>query len=184
MEKPILIRNFLSPLLLNKIRQILEGAKTGPDVLHDSKTFHRNFIHNNPLIDLIHTELIAKEAPRIFGEKLKPSYSFASFYTEGKGICPLHTDREQCYRTIDICINQKKEWPLYINHVDKLPDQLSAEQEQLIKERSVAYVLQPGDAICYSGTDHPHWRNQIDEDNTSDLVFFHFVPEDFEGSLY
>lgn len=183
MERPILIRKFLKPEILSKIQKALRVARGSPELQTDTTLVHRHYVHNNPVLDLFHSEVIAKETQAIFGEKLKPSYSFASLYFEGKGFCPLHTDRPQCYRTIDVCINQKQPWPLFINHLDGWNENLTQDERERIKQRSVEYVLEPGDAICYSGTDHPHWRNTIDEGNSCDLVFFHFVPEDFEGEL-
>jgi hypothetical protein len=52
-----------------------------------------------------------------------------------------------------------------------------------IKKNSIEYILMPGDALCYSGTHHAHWRNPITEGNFCDLVFFHFVAHDYQGGL-
>jgi hypothetical protein len=129
-------------------------------------------------------------ARSVFPVDLKPSYSFISAYDTGVGKCPVHTDRPQCYYTIDVCINQNRPWPIYVNSEDKfLATRLSlggTYEESMLAEvmsTSKEYILNTGDALCYSGTHHPHWRKPIDLDQYCDLVFFHFVGIDFTGSL-
>ena len=55
--------------------------------------FNREFVHNPPFLVNIHIQLV-EIANLIFGESVKPSYSFLSLYGEN-GICPEHTDRSQ-----------------------------------------------------------------------------------------
>ncbi len=52
-----------------------------------------------------------------------------------------------------------------------------SEMEDL-KREGTAYLMQPGDAIYYSGTGHAHWRETIQPGNFFDLVFFHFATEE------
>lgn len=142
-------------------KKIIEFIKSEAYLVeHDTNTFKRTGAHNIPFFVYIHHQLI-DFASEIFGEKVKPSYVYTSLYGN-EGICPLHTDRPQCKYTIDYCIDQDKEWEIY---VDDKP-----------------YILQPNDALCYSGTDNPHYRNKI-EGQYCWLSFFHFVPVDFKGSL-
>lgn len=96
------------------------------------------------------------------GRPIKKSYCFLSLYREG-GVCPRHTDRPQCKYTIDVCVSQNEPWTIY---VDDLP-----------------YSLRENDALLYSGTDSPHYRQRMKDGNHCFLVFFHFVDQDFEGPL-
>jgi hypothetical protein len=50
------------------------------------------------------------------------------------------------------------------------------------KETWHRVLLQPNEAVCYSGTNSWHYRPERLR-GTADLVFFHFVPIDFDGPL-
>lgn len=142
-------------------RQIVEFVKSGAFLVeNDPQNFRRTGAHNVPFFVAIHKQL-GEIASEIFGEKVKPSYVYLSLYND-KGVCPFHTDRPQCKYTIDYCIDQDKEWPIWVD--DK------------------SYILQPNDALCYSGTDSPHFRQGI-TGTYAWLAFFHFVPEGFVGNL-
>lgn len=126
----------------------------------DDDNFYRIGIHSAPFLVEIHPQL-TEVASSIFGEPVKPSYVWLSLYNEN-GVCPFHTDRPQCKYTIDYCIDQDEEWPIWVD--DK------------------AYILLPNDALCFSGTDSPHFRKKI-TGKYCWLAFFHFVPESFDGRL-
>ena len=160
----------------------------------DDDQFVRRYAHNVPFFVGIHKQL-AEFASDLFGEKVKPSYSFLSMY-EDNGICPLHIDRPQCRYTIDYLIrqNQAEPWPIHIG------DHMTDEQRQALDESGEGHpegdaiqaridqenwhtvLLNPNDAVCYSGTHSWHYRSQRLV-GTADLVFFHFVPEAFDGPL-
>ena len=40
-----------------------------------------------------------------------------------------------------------------------------------------------GDGLAYRGTRLPHYRSKLGEGQTSTSIFFHYVSEDFVGSL-
>lgn len=154
--------------------------------------FGRRYGHNIPFFVNIHHQLV-EYASSLFGEKVKPSYVFLSLYDDG-GQCPLHIDRPQCRYTIDYLIRQEHDepWPIAIG-----PQMLDAERELITdghpnkpEERqniidSVDWTtcnLTPNDAVCYSGTNSWHYRPTKSR-GTADLVFFHFVKENFQGDL-
>jgi len=159
---PIVIKNFFSKDLMDLLRLQVFHFKVDPSTEEDREIFFRKEKHNPDLFKALHF-LMNERASEIFPEKVKPSYAFVSMYEDERSICPLHTDRPQCKYTIDLCIDQKIPWGIFINDEE--------------------YILNAGDAVCYSGTDHPHYRNVIEKDNFCDLAFFHFVPTKFEGDL-
>ena len=182
---PVVKKNFFDSKMLGLLKVQCDLLKNS-NIEVDNNEFFRKFVHNHPLLRVLHGNMV-EEASEIFGEKVKPSYVFLSMYFKGQGAVPLHIDRPQCYRTIDVCLNQEKVWPIYVNHTDKWSE--DKEEQEKIKNNAGEYLLQPGDAVCYSGTDHPHFRRPMKEleeqkDNFCDLAFFHFVPENFEGSLH
>ncbi len=161
----------------------------------DDKDFVRRYAHNVPYFVNIHRQL-TEFASEQFGEPLKPSYVFLSLYEDG-GICPLHIDRPQCYRTIDYLIqqDQAEPWPIRIG------EPMSDEQRQALDESGAGHpqtegeiadriaaetwtdaLLEPNDAVLYSGTHQWHYRPERLR-GRADLVFFHFVPANFDGPL-
>jgi hypothetical protein len=158
----------------------------------DPTGFNRNYAHNVGFFRNIHVQL-ADYASDLFGTKVKPSYSFLSLYNK-HGQCPLHIDRPQCRYTIDYLIQQEQKdpWPIHIgpSMSDEERDAITnahpstkADIKQVVD--SVDWTeanLNPNDAVCYSGTNAWHYRPTKSE-GKADLVFFHFVPEAFNGSL-
>jgi hypothetical protein len=164
--RPIVIKNFFSEDLMSLIKMQVDFFKSSEGhtlgVSEDREIFFRKQVHNPDLFKALHI-LMESRACEIFKDDVKPSYVFVSMYDDDRAICPLHTDRPQCKYTIDLCLNQKEPWDIFIN--------------------DEAYSLNPGDAVAYSGTDHPHYRNQIAKGNFCDLAFFHFVQKSFNGGL-
>ena len=184
MNHPLLIKNFIHESILNKMRMRMEFLKTDPETKGDTHFFFRKEVPNDPFFSFLHHSLFHHEVMNKTGLNVKPTYCFASMYYEGLGICPIHIDREQCYLTLDICIDQKEPWPLYVNAKDHHSlDQLSGVELQKVKDESDEYLMNPGDALIYFGSSQPHWRQRLGPGNYCDLVFFHFVPGDFEGNL-
>lgn len=197
-DRPVIIRNlFDSNTHATIVRYVndfvplfpLSADRQNPD---DSAKFGRRYAHNLPFLVNIHQQLAAY-ASQLFGEKVKPSYVFLSLYDKG-GKCPLHIDRPQCRYTIDYLIQQQhpSPWPI------KIGQQMNDTQRNLITnshpmndddiqsvidgENWTECLLSPNDAVCYSGTNAWHYRPTASL-GTSDLAFFHFVPEKFNGSL-
>ena len=156
-KDPIVIKSLFS---LSSYSKILEFLKLGIHQVEYDEIFNRFFSHNEPFFCYLHDQL-SEPASKIFGEKVKPSYVFYSEYGKN-GVCPFHTDRPQCKYTIDYCINQDEKWPIYVDNNE--------------------IVLNPNDAVCYSGTDSLHYRKKITGKYCT-MLFFHFVPINFEGSL-
>lgn len=181
---PILLKNLVPVELLSLMNKRAELIKASGYTDTDNELFKRQGFHNDPFFAKIHQDIFSPIVQKKVGKILKPSYNFLAFYHMNEGICPVHLDRPQCYITLDICLNQKKIWPLYIN-VDRheFIDPEDSDLIEKIKKESQQFDLNPGDGLIYSGTEQPHWRNKIDTDNYCHLVFFHFVPEAFVGEL-
>ena len=126
--------------------------------------FNRWSWHNAPMmVELHHSPKFIALASKTFGVDVKPSYVYLSMYGS-EGVCPKHVDRPQCQYTIDLAVNQDAMWPIYVS------DQ--------------SYMLQEGEALCYSGTGQEHYRNPMKQDSHAtfiDLVFFHWVPTNWMG---
>jgi alkylated DNA repair dioxygenase AlkB len=179
--KPFVIKNLLQDQLFNKLREHCEGLKKSQLIKKDNDFLGRDILKNDPHLFTLHHKLLTPLAIKFFKEDLVPTYNFLSLYRRGQGNLPLHVDNEECYQTIDICLSQKEIWPLYINHKDLLKENevldvlsLSDDEKRYFENNSTSYNLEPGDAIFYSGTECPHWRHPIQEDNFCDMALFHF----------
>jgi len=193
---PIVVENFFSEATHDGIKKFVNEIVPLLPTEVDEKDFIREYIHNVPFFVDIHHQL-TDFASECFGEQVKPSYCFLSMYKEG-GMCPLHIDRPQCRYTIDYLIQttQSEQWPI------KISDILSQEQLDSILEKKLSHPetdeiinmiinhntwstinLTENQAVLYSGTHSWHYRPETLV-KTSDLVFFHFVPKDFDGPLH
>ena len=192
---PIVARNLFTPDVHQRICTFLDERVPLMSVGVDEGQFVRRSANNAPFFVGIHKQLTGF-ASDLFGEKVKPSYSFLSMY-EDNGICPLHLDRPQCRYTIDYLIRQEQTepWPIHIgDHMTDeqrqsiidagqfYPEDGDAIQARIDQENWHTVLLNPNDAVCYSGTHSWHYRSQRLV-GTADLVFFHFVPEAFDGPL-
>lgn len=137
-----------------------------------ARKFNRWQMHNVPVIRELHHSLeLIRHVSELYRRPMKPSYAFLSMYGPD-GVCPRHTDREQCYATIDLMVRGDKEnpWPIFIKGTD------GTESE---------FLLEPGESVIYSGQHQEHWRNPMQplHGDSADLVFFHFVPTNYHGRM-
>ncbi len=192
---PLIIKELFDSDTHAAIKQFLDDRVPMMSVGVDTKDFVRTYAHNVPFFVNIHKQL-TDLACQVFNEKVKPSYSFLSMY-ENDGICPLHIDRPQCRYTIDYLIRQDQlePWPICIG--DHMTDEQRTEhdengtghpetdddiQARISAENWHEVLLNPNDAVCYSGTHSWHYRPKRLV-GKADLIFFHFVPETFDGPL-
>lgn len=176
--EPFKRSNIVSEDLLKLMKKQCEGYRSAPLNIEDEHLkfdngegpmgFNRRYVHEDSFMKMIHHEIIHPIAEKHFGRKLIPSYVFLSMYNKGEGSCPVHTDRPQCKYTVDLVINQKEPWPFFAGFKKETAKELLAEINE---------------AMFLSGTDHVHWRPQIQKENEVDVVFFHFVDPDFKGDL-
>lgn len=141
--------------------------------LGDSLVERRYVAHNEPVARLFLAQL-APLVSSIVGEPVKPSYVFFARYLPG-AVLPKHVDREQCEYSISFQIDYSPEpddvspWPLFLENAGS-PD-------------PIAVHLGLGDGLLYLGRRQPHHRRRLPKGHSSTSLFFHFVREDFDGTL-
>ncbi len=129
----------------------------------------RGILHNEPVFRFFQHQ-IYHSLIHLLGLTVRPSYNCLAVYPAGVAL-PRHLDREQCIWNMSVVIDMQKElktadtWPIYLE-----------------TSRGIQAVhLNIGDALLYSGTQIPHWRETSAQRIM--VALFHFVDLDFEGSL-
>src|SRR5579872_6134353 len=146
-------------------------VRTGKLRLGDGQSPLRYASYNDPVGKFFHQQL-NRAMSAFAGEPLKPSYVYMAAYQSG-AVLEKHTDREQCDFSATFCLDYAPEprnatpWPL-----------------QLHKTSGTVKVFQAlGNALLYRGCKLPHSREKLPEGHNSTSIFFHYVREDFAGSL-
>jgi hypothetical protein len=145
--------------------------RTGEITLGDNQSKRRYVAHNEPVATFFHHQL-AKKLSVVAGLKLKPSYVYMASYLSGAEL-KKHTDREQCEYSLTFCLDFSPEpelatpWPIRLD----------------TPKGTVTVYQALGDGLAYRGTRLPHYRSKLGEGQTSTSIFFHYVSEDFAGSL-
>jgi len=191
MTAPTVVRNLLSDSAFESLRDwVLDSARHGGTW---DQEFQRTTVHQTKTLRALHDALVPF-ASGVFGVPLKPSYTFVSNYVDG-GRCPLHLDRPQCFRTIDLLVaaDDPEPWPLRVGEPwteEQFANYNGSRNFGIVEpdaepDLDVIWhdlLLHPNDAACYSGTHSWHYRPTASNGRV-DLIFFHFVAEDFDGSL-
>jgi hypothetical protein len=139
--------------------------------LGDTQSPRRYKAYNEPVARFFHRYL-TKMVSAVAGEPVKPSYVYMASYLSGAEL-KKHTDREQCEFSVSFCLDFSPEpeattpWPLCLD----APDGTVRVHQAL------------GDGLFYRGTRVPHYRDILGEGLTSTSIFFHYVSENFIGSL-
>jgi hypothetical protein len=109
---------------------------------------------------------------QVAGVAVKPSYAYVSAY-QGGAVLERHVDREQCEFTMSLLVERSTEgeaaeWPLYFD----------------TSEGTVEVFQSVGEAVLFRGTKLPHYRPRLAHGQTYMSLLFHYVPVDFNRTLY
>jgi hypothetical protein len=175
-EQYTVLRDIIRPLQLaalrNYFRLLDQKGYLVKEPSRGSQSINRYIWHNESIARFIHHQ-ITKLLNQVVPEPIKPSYTYLSTYKSG-AILPRHMDREQCVWNLSLLIDTNPEmdlsdsWPIYLE----------------IEKEVKAVRLEMGDGVLYRGTDIPHWRDALADGHTVTLIFCHFVPVDFQDSLF
>ena len=164
--------HLIHPFNLAALRRYYRHAiRRGSIWLGDEQSSRRYAAHNEAVARFFHHQ-IANAVSAIVGEPIKPSYVYFGSYLSGAEL-KKHTDRQQCEFSVTLCLDFSPEpelatsWPIRLD----------------TPEGTVKVYQALGDGLVYRGTEVPHYRHVLAEGYTSTSIFFHYVPEDFSGSL-
>jgi len=109
----------------------------------------------------IFLEILCKKVNMVsdlIGEPLFPTYCYARKYQYNANL-PEHVDRPGCEISLTVHLYGDKEWEFLVRNKDKT---------------STGFQLNPGDALLYNGIKVPHYRNNYEGLEYSQL-FLHYV---------
>jgi hypothetical protein len=166
------VGRLIHPFHISALRRYYRHQlRAGTLRLGDGQSPLRYIAYNDLVARFFHQQLTAA-VTAFAGEPVKPSYVYLASYQPG-AILEEHTDREQCEFSVTLCLDYAPEprhatpWPLYLH-----------------KRSGKVTVFQAiGDALLYRGCEVPHSREALPQGHTSTSIFFHYVREDFKGSL-
>ncbi len=178
------VSDFLSELQLDEIRDTIRKIPRESLNLTEAEEFGRFIVHRWPPFTELQSRLV-EAVSELAGELVEPSYNFLSLYT-GRGVCRPHLDAPSAKWTLDICIDQSDPWPISFSRPVPWPETRS-ELESVDfnavpsdpKMRFTQEVLQPGDAVLFSGTNQWHFREPLPRNpgrQFCDLLFLHYIP--------
>ena len=162
----------IAPADVTALRAFYRSLSDG-DWLHKiTGDIHRLTIHNDPAARRVQHALTPYFAA-LLGREIKPSYSYASEYFDESAL-PRHIDREQCEFTFSLYLDYLPDtgddrcpWPITIHTP---------------KGDSVAHQSRGG-GVLFLGRALPHSRPPLPPGHRARLVFLHYVPATFSGSL-
>lgn len=163
--------------------QIRNAVRTiPPESLKDEemRDFGRHIVHDYPLFVDLQQRLLPRISALV-GCELVPGYSFLSLYG-GAGRCDPHMDEPKSMFTLDYCIEQSADWPIWFSKVVDWPtvETMRNWDPQAIKvDPALAFcphVLRPGEAMLFNGSSQWHYRDGITPGGFCNLLFFHYYP--------
>lgn len=166
------LTGLIHPYLIGSLRTYYRRlVRSGALRSGDRRTKLRFVEHNEPMAAFFHHQFV-DIVGTIVREPVKPSYSYLSAYQSGAELA-RHVDREQCEFSISFLIDASPEperespWPLHLE-----------------TPRGTVTIFQCiGDGLLYKGRELPHFRKRLSDGYTSTSIFFHYVRQDFQGSL-
>lgn len=170
---------------LDLIKKIINNIPVTSMKQHEVETFGRYIMRNHPVFLKMQANL-TKSVSEWVGEEVEPCYNFLSLYTQ-LGVCEPHMDAPEAKWTLDICIDQSEPWPIHFSQIVPWPEQHQYRGEnwqQAIKSdpslRFETRVLEPGNAILFSGSSQWHYRDALPKTSNlgfCNLLFFHYIPK-------
>jgi hypothetical protein len=166
------IANLVPQFHLGALRRYYRyHTRVGSFSLGDEQVKRRYAAHNEGVARFFHRQLAAAVTD-IARTLVKPSYCYMVAYQSGS-LLERHTDREQCEYSVTFCIDASPEpaeqspWPICLD----------------IPDGSLRIWQHIGDGLVYRGRNLPHYRDELPEGYTSTSLLFHYVDDEFQGSL-
>ena len=194
-DKYVILDSLFPPPQMAAIRRFYrEYVAQGFMPFGDTQVAKRYRQYNEPFATFLH-KMLAPAMSKIVGEPVKGSYCYAASYKDGAVLSP-HTDQMFCEFSISFQVDYEPEPPRHVSpwalHVapyewtGDLPQNgvhLDWDKYSGADTPGSAVHLASGDGLVYKGRELVHFRYPLPAGHRSTSLFFHYVAEDFEGSL-
>lgn len=160
----LVIKNFITKKRAKDLsKKFIQYCKENPsECVSDPQVPNTPAKHNYiPFLELLCEK--TPEVSKLLDEFVLPTYSYSRVYKNGD-VLKRHTDRDACEISLTIHLNSDEKWEIFL-------EDLTGKIQSII--------LNPGDALMYSGCTVPHWREEY-VGNLYSQVFLHYVRS--EGS--
>jgi hypothetical protein len=163
-----------------QIREAVQAIPPEQLKQYEMRDFGRHIVHNHPLFVALQKQLVPRISALV-GLELATGYNFLSLYG-GQGRCEPHMDEPLSMFTLDYCIDQSDEWPIWFSKVVDWPTVASMrswDPQALRADPAMAFrshILRPGEALLFNGSSQWHYRDAITPGGFCNLLFFHYYP--------
>ena len=179
--QPPRIDGLLDAQTLEEVRAIARAIPQASLENHEIAQFGRHVVHDHPRFAQLQHQVQPK-VEALLGRKLVAGYNFLSLYGP-QGVCEPHLDHPFSMYTLDLCIEQSGDWPIYFSKVIDWSDPetvLSIPAAQISSREDLDFQpqeLRPNEALIFSGSGQWHFRDPIPEGGFCNLLFLHYYPE-------
>jgi len=174
--KPVIVENVFNSSAHNLIKNFFEyGIKNDKYILGDSQS--KRYKGSNELVSRLMQYEMLPLIEHIVGKKLKPTYTYLSFYNKGCDL-PPHTDRAECEYTVSFIVDKPNyNWNIY---VDPKKEPIKSKgryidyKTQENKNRCIKVDCNSNGLMMFNGIDHIHFREKLEADYYN-VILFHYV---------
>jgi len=176
----VVIDDLFDAATQDQIREAVRNIPQNSLKDEEMRDFGRHIVHDYSLFVDLQQQLLPRMSAMV-GRDLVPGYNFLSLYG-GAGRCDPHMDEPGSMFTLDYCIDQSDEWPIWFSRVVDWPtvETMRNWDPQAIKaDPALAFrphVLRPGEALLFNGSSQWHYRDAITPGGFCNLLFFHYYP--------
>lgn len=148
--------------------------------IEEHQNFGRKVVWDDPYFVALQNELLPLVSD-VVGTPLVPGYNFLSLYG-GTGKCDPHMDEPRSMFTLDYCIDQSDEWPIWFSKLVGWPtaERMHDFDPEAIKREAALewqpHLLRPNEALLFNGSSQWHYRDDIRPGGFCNLLFFHYYP--------
>jgi hypothetical protein len=159
-------------------RSARPGVSTADEF--ERTNFGRRVVWDQPFFLELQEALIERVSD-LAGRLLEPGYNFLSLYG-GAGKCEPHMDEPYSMYTLDYCIEQSHDWPIWFSKTVDWPTLETArdwDARKLKEDAALGFApktLKPNGALFFSGSSQWHYRDEITPGGFCSLMFLHYHP--------
>jgi len=171
---PIRIKDIYTPNATKLVKEYYNYALSNNLLpLGDRQSNRRYKARNDPVSRILHFELLPL-VEKFVGKKLKPTYTYISFYKKGADL-PNHNDNSNCEYTISYLIDKPEnaKWNIYFDPKYSKKNAGRAKTTPS-KEECIELDCDVNDLLCFCGQEHNHFREALEYEYYN-VILLHYV---------